>query len=215
MGALSDRPWSPVVANGTTTASSQSGLNTVAQAIGPLPATLNLTSNAETLIPNPGLATIPLSVAVHPDTPLEQTVFHLYASGIATTGTTTNLTFKLYSGTSATIGNNTLLGSSGAIAQNGTTGARVTAAWFCVAELIYDSVSGTLAGTVKFYVNKTAVAAVTLSNFPTGFLNVGNPSANPPTVSNLPAFTLTATSSGATTAPNAGTLITVTKFSVG
>lgn len=211
--ALSDRPWSPVVANGTTTASSQSGLNTVALAIGPLPATLNLTSSTETLVPNPGLATIPLSIAVHPDEAYEQCVFDLFASGIATTGTTTNLTFKLYSGLTITSGN--LLGSSGAIAQNGTTSARVTAAWFVAGQLIYDSVSGTLAGTIKFYVNKTAVAAVTLSNFPTGFLNVGNPSANPPTVSNLPTFVLSVTSSGATSATNAGTFINVQKFSCG
>jgi hypothetical protein len=213
--ALSDRPWGPVVANGTSTATSQSGLNQIALAVGPLPATLTLTSATETQVPNPGQLTIPLSVAVHPDEAYEQCVFDLFASGIITTGTTTNVTIKLYSGASATIGSNTLLGSSGAVAQNGTTGARVTAAWFAQAKLIYDSVSGTLAGTISFYVNKTVVATVTLSNFPTGFLNVGNPSANPPTVSNLPQFTLTFASSGATTATNAQTFVNVQKFSCG
>jgi hypothetical protein len=211
--ALSDRPWGPVVANGTSTAASQTGLNTIAQAVGPLPATLTLTSATETLVPNPGQPTIPLSIAVHPDEQYEQCVFDLFASGIVTTGTTTNLTIKLYEGAAISSGN--LLGSSGAIAQNGTTGARVTAAWWAHARLIYDSISGTLSGDIEFYVNKTKVASVTLSNFVTGFLNVGNPSANPPTVSNLPTFTLSFTSSGATAATNAGTFVNVQKFTCG
>ena len=78
-----------------------------------------------------------------------------------------------------------------------------------------DSVSGTLVGTIDFYVNETIVASVTLSHFLTGFLNQGNPSANPPTVSNLPQFVLTFTSSGATGTANANTFVNVQKFSVG
>ena len=119
-----------------------------------------------------------------------------------------NVTIKLYEGSSETIGSNTLLGSSGAIAQ-----ASLTESFWVHARLIFDSVSGILAGDIEFYVNKTKVASVTLSNFPTGFLNQGNPSANPPTVAVLPTFTLTFTSSGAA----GGTLTTVNiqKFSVG
>ena len=180
---------------------------------GPLPATLTLTSNTETLIPSVLAAATPVTVAVGPDTALEQTIFDLVASGTIKTGSTTNVTIKVYEG-AAIVGGN-LLGSSGAIAQNGTGGANVTAAWFAHAQLIFDSVSGTLAGKIDFYVNKTVVAAVTLSNFVVGpFLNAGNPSANPPTVSLLPSFCISVTSSGATTGTGA-TVANLQKFSCG
>lgn len=155
-----------------------------------------------------------LNCAIPPDTGIEQTPFDLWASGIVTTGTTTNITIKVYEGLAIVSGN--LLGSSGAIAQNGTTGARVTRAWFAHARLIFDSVSGELAGTIDFYVNRAIVASVTVSNFVNGpWLNVGNPSANPPTVSLLPAFCISFTSSGATSATNASTFVNVQKFSCG
>lgn len=211
MGFLADRQWGPV--SGSANVANQIPMNTEAQPTGPLPATLNLTSSTETLVPSVNVATIPLSVAMHPDTNLEQTFVDLFASGIVTTGTTTNLTFKLYEGLTITSGN--LMGSSGAIAQNGTTSARVTSLWEIHARLGIDSVSGTLVGKIEFYLNKTIVASVTLSNFLTGFLNVGNPSANPATVSNLPQFVITVTSSGATATANAGTFVNVQKFSVG
>jgi hypothetical protein len=188
-------------------------MNTEAQPTGPLPATLNLISSTETLVPSVNVATVPLSVACHPDTGLEQTPFELYASGIITTGSSTNLTLKLYQGLTITSGN--LMGSSGAIAQNGTTSARVTASWYVHAIFMIDSVSGTLVGKIDFYVNETIVAAVTLSNFNTGFINAGNPSANPATVSKLPQFVLSVTSSGATGTTNANTFVNVQKFSVG
>jgi hypothetical protein len=115
---------------------------------------------------------------------------------------------KVYSGNSATIGSNTLLASSGAITQN-----TATASFWAHLILMFDSVSGALVGKAEFYVNKTLVAAVTLSNFPTGFLNAGNPSANPPTVANLPQFSATITSSGAT--GSALTTINTQKMSCG
>lgn len=211
MGFLRNRQWGPV--SGSANVANQIPLNTQGQPTGPLPATLNLTSSTETLVPSVNVATVPLSVAMHPDTQLEQLFVDLYASGIVTTGTTTNLTFKLYEGLTITSGN--LMGTSGAIAQNGTTSARVTAMWEIQAKLGIDSVSGTLVGTIGFYVNKTIVATVTLSNFLTGFLNMGNPSANPPTVSNLPQFVITVTSSGATATANASTFVNVQNFSIG
>lgn len=211
MGFLRDRQWGPV--SGSANVANQIPMNTEATPTGPLPATLTLTSSTETLVPSVNVATVPLSVAMHPDTALEQTFVDLYASGIATTGTTTNLTFKLYEGLTITSGN--LMGTSGAIAQNGTTSVRVTAFWEIHARLAIDSVSGTLVGSIDFYVNKGIVASVTLSNFLTGFLNQGNPSANPPTASLLPQFVITVTSSGATASTNASTVINVQKFSIG
>lgn len=208
--ALSDRPYGPT--SGAASVANQIPLNqqaTQTQTLaGLLPVLFTLAETAETIVPSAPNAAVPLSIAIPPDTQIEQTVFDLFASGYVKTTAAGNITIKVYEGSSETIASNTLLGSSGVIAQ-----ASATAAWFAHAQLIFDSVSGTLAGSVQFYVNKTLVAAVTLSNFPTGFLNQGNPSANPPTVANLPSFTLTVTSSGAT----AGTLTTVNvqKFTVG
>ena len=127
---------------------------------------------------------------MHPDTALEQTLVDLYASGIITTKNSTNITLKLYEGLTITSGN--LMGSSGTVAQN-----TATALFEIHARVGIDSVSGTLVGKIEFYLNKTIVGAVTLSNFLTGFLNQGNPSANPPTVSLLPQFVITVTSSAA------------------
>jgi hypothetical protein len=174
---------------------------------------LTLVSNTETLVPSTSLATVPLSCALGPDTPVEQTPFKFCASGTIKSGSTSNITLKLYTGLTITSGN--LLGSSGAIAQNGTGGTNITRSWWIDATLEFDSVSGELVGKIEFYVNRTLVAAVTLSNFVVGpFLNVGNPSANPPTVSLLPTFVLSATSSGATTGTGA-TVVNVQKFSCG
>lgn len=208
--ALSDRPYS---ANSqAASVANQIPLNqqaTQTQTLsGPIPVQFTLGAATETLVPSAPNAAEPLQITIPPDTQIEQTVFDLYASGYIKTTATGTITIKLYEGTSATIGSDTLLGSSGAINQNS-----ATASWFAHAVLIFDSVSGVLAGKIEFYVNKTIVAAVTLSNFPSGFLNQGNPSANPPTVANLPTFLLSFASSGAT-----GTTLTtvnVQKFSVG
>jgi hypothetical protein len=208
--ALSDRPYGPntnaaSVANQIPLNEQATQQQTLA---GVLPILFTLAGTAETQVPSAPNAAAPLSIQIPPDTQIEQTVFDLFASGYIETTASGNITIKLYEGSSATLGSNTLLGSSGAIAQ-----ASATAAWFAHAQLIFDSVSGVLAGKVDFYVNKTIVASVTLSNFPTGFLNQANPSANPPTVANLPSFTLTFTSSGA--APTTLTTVNVQKFSVG
>lgn len=208
--ALSDRPYGPT--SGAASVANQIPLNqqaTQTQTLaGVLPVEFTLAAATETIAPSAPNAAVPLSIQVPPDTQIEQTVFDLWASGVIETTAAGNITVKLYEGSNETIADNTLLGSSGAIAQ-----ASATASWFLHARLNIESVTGVLSGDIEFYVNKTKVASVTLSNFPSGFLNQGNPSANPPTVANLPSFTLTFTSSGAT----AGTLTTVNiqKFSCG
>lgn len=204
---LSDRPFG-ITTRATTVPPTT--LNTQAtggtnQANNIAPVQQVLTGTAETQLVSGQLPTAPLSIAIPPATNLEQSPFDLYWSGSVTTTSTTNLTAKVYAGVSTTIGSNTLLGSSGAIAQNGTTGTgAVTAPFWAHARLIYDSVSGLLCGDIEFYVNKTKVASVTLSNFPTGISNLGDPVAQ---------FSLTLQSS----AGGAGTPTTINtqKFSVG
>lgn len=199
-GAVSDRPFGPTT---RATTVPPFALNTQAVAAGQqnviLPVSQTVAGTAETQIVSGQQPTLPISIAIPPATALEQTVFDLWASGVITTTASGNITLKLYEGVSATIGSNTLLGSSGTVAQ-----ATASAPFWVHARLIYDSVSGLLCGDVEFYVNKTKVASVTLSNFVTGISNLGDPVAN---------FSLTITSSGAT----AGTLTTINlqKFSVG
>lgn len=208
--ALSDRPFGPN--SGAALVANQIPLNQQATqtlaAGGPLPVTFNLSAATQTIVPSAANAAVPCVVQIGPDSQLEQAVFDLWASGYIQTRAAGTLTLDLYEGSSATIASNTLLGSSGAVTQN-----TAIASYWIHGRLLFDSVSGALVGDVEFYVNKTKVASVTLSNFPTGFLNQGNPSANPPTVANLPNFTLTVASSGAT--GPLPTTVNVQKFSAG
>lgn len=204
MASLWDRQFGPV--NGGATVANASPLNTQAALAGPLPALQSIVAATETLILNPENIAAALSCAMNLNTQMEQTLFNFVASGYIKTTNASNITLNLYSGTAIVAGN--LLKSSGAQAQN-----TLTAAWSIKAELIYDSVSGTLAGEVGFYINKVKIASATLANFPAGFLNTGNPGANPPTLANLPSFCMSITSSGA--APGTPTTINVQKFSCG
>lgn len=208
--ALSDRPYGPN--SGAASVANQIPLNqqaTQTQTLGgPLPVQFNLSAATQTLAPSAPNAAVPLTIPIPPDTQLEQTPFDLWASGYIQTRAAGTITIDVYEGVSATIASDVLLGSSGAITQN-----TAIAAWWAHARLMFDSVSGALVGDIEFYVNKTKVATVTLSNFPTGFLNQGNPSANPPTVANLPSFLLTFASSGAT--GPLPTTVNVQNFSAG
>lgn len=192
---LSDRPYGPV--SGAASVANQTGNNVSAALAGPLPATQAITATAETLILNPENLAVALSIGIPPNTALEQSVFDLFASGYIKTTAAGNVTLKLYSGT--VIAGGSLLGTSGAIAQ-----ATATSPFYVKARLIYDSVSGTLVGSVQFYVNKTLVAEATLSNFPANVSNLSNPVAQ---------FCLSITSSGA--GAGTPTTINVQKFTVG
>jgi hypothetical protein len=87
--------------------------------------------------------------------------FRVKANGTVTTGTTLNLTIKLYqvpasvlaAGTQATLANDNVLSSSGAIAVNS-----ASANWELIAELQWDSTSKKLTGTAKWSLNGTLVA---------------------------------------------------------
>lgn len=204
MSTLWDLPNSPV--NAAASVANQTGMNAQAALPGPLPVKQSLTSTAETLIASALNAAVALTTALGPDTAIEQTIFNVVASGIITTSASGTLAINLYEGAAIASGN--LLKSSGAVTQNS-----ATASFYVKGELIFDSVTGILAGTVKFYINKIVVAEATLANFVAGFLNQGNPSANPPTLANLPLFCLSVTSSGA--AGGTPTTVNVQKFSCG
>lgn len=193
---VSDRPFGPT--SGAASVANQTGNNVQAALAGPLPALQAVTAVAETLILNPENLAVALSIAIPPDKNLEQKVLDLFASGYIKTTAAGNVTLKLYAGT--VIAGGSLLGTSGAIAQ-----ATATSPFYVKGRLIYDSVSGTLVGSVQFYVNKTLVAEATLSNFPAGISNL--------TAAAVAQFCLSITSSGA--AAGTPTTINVQTFSVG
>ena len=125
------------------------------------------------MILNPASSTLPLQLQIPPSGPLEQRPFDVVASGYLNIGTSSTFTLKFYSGTSTTVGSDTLLSSSGAI-----TGFAGKAPFYMRATLIYDSVSGKLQGSVKFMINNTLVAEAAVSNVVTGVNNNNLPVLN-------------------------------------
>lgn len=163
----STRLYGPSGAPGTAGLVAQ---NTPGAAAAVLPALQTVLGTTETVILNPALqsATQALVLSIPPNSPLEQRQFEIQANGYLNQGVSTTVTIKLYSGTSTTVGSDTLLGSSGAItAFTGKT------SWLLKALCSYDSVSGKLQGTIKFIINNTLVAEAALSNVITGLTNAG------------------------------------------
>lgn len=195
--SLWDRPDGPE--GPAANSAAMPSLNQQGQGASQLPCLQSVVGTAEVMILNPQQLTAILNALLKPNTGVEQTLFNVVASGYITTTNTSNITLKLYSGTSTTPGSNTLLSSSGAIAQN-----TASAPWAIKAELIFDSVSGKLTGTVKFLINNSLVAEAAVSNVVTGVSNAANP---------VLAFGLSITSSAATALLPA--TINVQKFSCG
>lgn len=195
---LQTRPYGPNPGN-------PSGLSTfaqntqAAQAKGVLPALLSVVATAEQVVPNPLNITLPLCVQTPPQAGCEQIPLDLNVSGYIKTSSSGSVTLKVYSGSSLTVGSNTLLGTTGAQTQNS-----ASSPFWLKGKLIYDSVSGTLTGTIGAYVNKVLVAEATLSNFVTGVNDANNP---------VLSLVLTITASGAAT----GTPVTlnIQNFSIG
>lgn len=163
--------------------SAQAGLNVQAALAANVPAILILTGTSEVVVPHPENSAIAYILPLRPNEGNEQIPFYIVASGYIKTTNSSTITLKLYSGTSLTPGSNTLLSSSGAITQN-----TATAPWKMIAEMVYDSVSGKLTGTVEWVVNNNLVAKAAISNVITGIADTANPVAN---------FVLSATSSAA------------------
>ena len=133
----------------------------------PLPATQTVLNTVETVVLNPALSAVALILPIPQNTVLSGQRFEVYASGYLNNGTSSTVTLKLYSGTSTTVGSDTLLNSSG------TTGAFAGMVdWYMSANLIYSPTSGKLSGTVKWVINNVIVAEAAVSNQPT--VNVGS-----------------------------------------
>lgn len=179
--------------------SSQAGLNTSGALPALFPAVLTLLSATETVVPHPDNASIAFALPLPGNKGLEQIPFNLIASGIITTNSTTNVTAKLLSGTSLTVGSDTSLGASTATAVNTT-----TTPFRIKAELIYDSVSGKLHGEIEFLINNSITAKAALANVVTGLNNANDPVAT---------FVLSFTSSGADSTH--ATVVSIKNFSVG
>jgi hypothetical protein len=182
---LTDRPYG--VPSQGNTVSGQTAIGVQASTVGPqLPATQLVTSATEIVVTQGTQSSgLPLQTVLPGDKNLEQKGFDAYWSGYIKTTATGTVLLKVYSGTSATVGNDTQLATSGAITQN-----TATAPFEVHLHLIYDSVSGKLTGYFDFTINNTIVARTALSNVVPAILNGNNPVAT---------FLLSITSSGATT----------------
>lgn len=166
---MSNRLYGPSGAPGVAGAVA---LNTPGAAAAVLPATQLVTTTGETVILNPALnsTTQALVCWIPNGGPLDGLPAKLIWSGILETAQSSTATLKIYSGTSTTVGSDTLLGSSGAIsAFSG------KCPFYAVVEFIYDSISGKMGGKISFVVNNTVVATVALSNVITNINNVNNP----------------------------------------
>ena len=118
---------------------------------------------------------LPLTLTIPSGSVLEQQEWSGSASGFTTIGAAMNLTAKLYSGTSATPGSNTLLATSGAVAI---AGASSFPFLISIEKAIYDSVSGKLNGVVEMLIGGTLVARALFSTVVTGINNANNPVLN-------------------------------------
>jgi len=90
---------------------------------------------------------------------LKNRPFTVRVAGRVTGGTTTNFTLKVYWGTSSTIGSNTQLATSGAIAVNS-----ASANFDVTLVLMWDATSQKIQGRFSGQMNNSLVAAAALSN---------------------------------------------------
>jgi hypothetical protein len=195
--SLWQRPNGPqsIAAN----SAAQSALNSQASLAALIPAVLVLPGTTETVVPNPQNSTIALILPITANQGLEQIPWDLVVSGFITTTNSSNITCKIYSGTSLTVGSDTAVATSGAIAVN-----TVSAPFFMRLYVIYDSVSGKLQGSFEGMINNVLVAKTALSNVVTGIKDTNNP---------VLSFVVSFTSSAATALLPA--TITVKNFTAG
>jgi hypothetical protein len=196
--ALLQRPYGPAPAN-------VSGQNVFAQNIqaalaqGVLPAKQSIIVTTENVLLNPLNSAQLLAVSLPPKVGLEQIPLDINCSGYVTTTNAGNVTLKLYSGTSATVGNDKALGSTGAVAMGTLTGP-----FMLHARGVYDSVSGLFVGFFESLLYETLVAPTVFSAFQTGVSDSVTP---------VLTFLVSITTSGA--ASGTPTTINVQNFSAG
>lgn len=167
--AQSQRPYGPSPAN-------VSGQNVFAQNVqaalkqGVLPAVQALAGTSETVLTNPLNPAQLLAVPLPGNSGFEQIPFDIYISGKVTTLNSTNVTLKLYSGTSATVGSDVALATSGAVAVN-----TATAPFFLHVHGVYDSTSGLFTGYYEGQFDNTTIARTNITAQPTGISDANNP----------------------------------------
>lgn len=93
---------------------------------------------------------------------LKNRSFRVKAWGRWGTAVASNLTIKIYLGTSSTIASNTQLATSGAIGS--AAGASMNATWGLECECCHESTTGSISGLFRGWGNKTVVAQAVLSN---------------------------------------------------
>lgn len=163
----SNRLYYPTPAPG---AAGSLALNTQGGIAAAMPANQIVAGTTETVIVNPSLPTAPLLLSIPPNSPLDGKQFELLASGWLNHGASLTATINLYSGSSLTVGSDTLLKSSGA---SGAFSGKAN--WFLKAKLIFDSTSGKLTGTVQVVLNNVILLAeAVLANVPTGLSNTNS-----------------------------------------
>lgn len=192
--SLWKRPYGPGNQNPTGTANTQ-GVQTFGSAAAAVPSLQTVTVNTEVQLVAGNNAALNLLAALESQTNLEQIPFDVNWSGYITTGTTTNVTLKVYASTAGAL--TTQLATSGAIAQN-----TASAPFFVRLKVVFDSVSGKLGGIFEGVINNTLFGPTALSNVVTGLANKTNP------VITL-AFSVTFS------AANAGNLINTQDASIG
>lgn len=128
---------------------------TIAQAMtskgGFMPSDNTFATNAETQFTKSGNI---LALALPGSNKIKNVPIRIKAWGRVNGGTTTNFTAQIYSGSSTTIGSNTAIATSGAIAVNNTSGN-----WMLEVKGIWDGDSNRIAGKLDGWVNATSVAA--------------------------------------------------------
>lgn len=147
-----------------------------------LPASLAVAVTTELAVNNPvptqaGTA-IPLMALIPSGSIIDGKAFDLLIAGIITTGAASTVTAKLYAvpsavvqaGTAGTLGNDTVLSSSGGVTQNTS-----SAPFIIRARAIFDSTTGKLTGQATFLINNTIVAEAAFSNVVTGISGANDP----------------------------------------
>jgi hypothetical protein len=193
--ALMQRPYGPSPAN-------VSGQNVFAQnmqaalAQGVLPALQSIAVTTAVVLTNPLNTAQLLSVPLPPKIGLEQIPLDVNWSGYVKTTNAGNVTLALYSGTSATVGSDTALATTGAVAVTST-----TCPFFLHIKGIYDSVSGKFQGYYDGQLNGTVIAPTTLTAIPTGISDAGG-AGNAPVINFLAAITSSGAAGGTPTTIN-------------
>src|SRR5208282_5544508 len=161
--------WVPLFGplTGAAQSAQQTVLNAQQQGNVVIPTIFSVTSATEAVVPNPQNLLVPLIVPLPPDqSQNEKTPIDFIVSGTLATLSTTNVTLKVYSGTSLTTGSDTQVATSGAVAQN-----TLTAPFEFHLHLVLDSGSGKIGGWFEGFINNTLITRAALSSVLSGLSN--------------------------------------------